>query len=328
MTRLHITPAFKLLIVATLALTLTLALVALTSRPAHGDTQAPETFHIAEITKIMAGYNGDVTIQAVEIKMLGAGENLVTGVKIKVYDANGVAFDTLGTFAASVPNGAAGASILCATTAFQTAFGITADLTINPGIPVMTGQVGYEKVGCRVNVIPYGNVAVPQTGPSSAPFLPVDGAAMLIRRVDSPGLPTCPLSENAALRFQLKTGSAANPDTFTNNASRSVFVFSTVAGVGGTPPAAQVVRVYPNPVHGTTRIEAPDWRPLTIHDVRGRLVRVLTCTTRGACPEVAGRYQGEWDGTDSRGREVPSGIYFLRYVGQTGEIVKRIAVTR
>jgi len=329
MNRLHVTPAFRLIILSTLALTLTVALVALTSRPAHGDLEAPQTFHIAEITKIMAGYNGDATIQAVEIKMLGAGENLVTGVSIVSVNADSTLSTNLGTFAASVPNGVAGASILCATAAFQTAFGITADLTIAPGILAMTGQVSYEKPTCRVNTIPYGSVTKTVTaGATKAPFLPVDGATILIRRIDSPGLPTCPLSEDSQARFAQKQGTAASPDTFTNNASRSVFVSSTVTGIGTLPPAPPVVRVFPNPVRGTTQIEAPDWAPLTIHDIQGRLVRVLTCRAGGPCPSLAGPFKGEWNGTDSRGRDVPSGIYFLRYVGPTGTVIKRIAVTR
>jgi len=106
MARLHVTPAFKLIVLMTLALTLTLALVAITSRPAHGDTEAPQTFHIAEITKIMAGYNGDATIQAVEIKMLGVGENLVNTASIVAVNADSTVSTTLGTFAADLPNGA------------------------------------------------------------------------------------------------------------------------------------------------------------------------------------------------------------------------------
>ena len=329
MTRLRVTPAFKLIVLSTLALALTLAFVALSSRPAHGDTEALQTFHIAEIYKIMAGYNGNTNIQAVEIKMLGAGENLVSGVSLVAVDADSTVSTTLGTFAASVPNGAAGGRILLATTAFQTTFGITADLTITPGILAMTGQVSYEKPGCRVNTIPYGNVNKTVTpGATRAPFLPVAGATILIRRIDSPTVPTCPLSENAQLRFEQKQGTSASPDTFTNNAGVSVFVSSTVTGVGTTPPAPALVRVFPNPVRGTTQIEAPDWAPLTIHDIQGRLVRVLTCRAGGACPSLTGPFKGEWNGTDSRGRDVPSGIYFLRYVGRSGTVVKRIAVTR
>jgi len=327
-TRLHETPAFRLIVVSTLALTLTIALVAITSRPAHGDPQAPQTFHLAEIYKIMAGYNGNTAIQAVEIRMNATGENLVNGASIVVYNADGTTSTNLGTFAADVPNGVAGGRILCATTGFQTTFGITADLTFSPGIIPMTGQVSYEKPTCLVNAIPYGNVTAPLTSTTMAPFLPVQGATVLLRTIDTPGVPSCPLAENAGLRFQQKQGTPASPITFTNNAGVSVPVSSTVTGVGGTPPAPQVLRVFPNPVRGTTRIEAPGWQPLTIHDIRGRLVRVLTCIPGGACPDVAGRYLGEWDGTDSRGRAVPSGIYFLKYTAKSGTVVKRIAVTR
>jgi len=328
MTRLRVTPAFKLIVFSTLALALTLALVALTSRPAHGDTEAPQTFHLAEIYKIMAGYNGNTTIQAVEVRMNATGQNLVNGASIVTYDPDGAAVATLGTFTADLPIGVAGARFLCATTAFQTTFGITADLTISPGIVPMTGQVSFEKPTCRVNIIPYGSVNAPLTSPTSAPYLPVQAATILIRRIDTPGTVSCPLSENAGLRFQQKQGTAASPDTLTNNAGSSAFVSSSVTSVGSTTPPPPVLRVFPNPIRGTTRIDAPGWQPLTIHDIQGRLVRVLTCVAGGACPDRAGPYRGEWNGTDSRGRDVPSGIYFLRYVGRTGTIVKRIAVMR
>src|SRR5256885_11079712 len=63
---------------------------------------ANAAFHLNEITKVMVGLNGNNTIQAVELKMLAGGENLVTGMSIKVYDAGGAQRDSLGSFAGSV----------------------------------------------------------------------------------------------------------------------------------------------------------------------------------------------------------------------------------
>src|SRR5213594_3365097 len=100
MTRLHETPAFRLIVVTTLAFALTLALVAITTRPAHGDMEPPQPFHLAELYKLMAGYNGNTNIQAVEIKMNASGQNLVNGASIVTYDPDGVAVATLGTFTA------------------------------------------------------------------------------------------------------------------------------------------------------------------------------------------------------------------------------------
>lgn len=317
-----------LIAVPTLALALTLALSPFSSRPAYGDPESPAAFHLVEITKIMVGFNGDTDIQAVEMKMLGPGENLLSTMAIATYNGAGVKQATLGTFAASVPNALTGDNVLCATAKFRDTFGITPDLILTPGIFVTSGQVSYEKPSCLGNVVPYGDVTTPLTGPTAAPPLPSQGAAVLVRVADNPTNPFCPQSENAAARFVLRTGSPTTPVVFRNNLRATVNVFSTVTGAGGSPPALSPLRASPNPFRGTTQIEAPAWRPLSIHDIQGRLVRVLTCAPGGACPSVAGPFRGEWDGTDSQGREVPSGIYFLRYVGTSGLVVKRIALTR
>jgi hypothetical protein len=330
MHRPHVTFSSRLLILSTLALLAALAIVAFSSRPAHGDPESPAAFHLAEITKLMVGFNGDTDIQAVEIKMIGAGENFVTAMEIATYDGSGNLLATLGTFAASIPNGLTGDNILCATAKFRDTFGITPDLLITPGLLVTSGQVAYEKETCRVNSLAYGNVPVPllASGPTAAPPLPSQGAAALVRTVDDATSPFCPLSENSGARFALRTGSPTNPIVFRNNARQTVNVFSTITGAEGSPPAHSALRASPNPSRGSTRIEAPDWGPLSIHDIQGRLVRVLTCAPGGACPAVAGPFRGEWDGTDIKGREVPSGIYFLRHVGRGGLVVKRIALIR
>ena len=64
--------------------------------PAHA------TFHLTEITKVMVGLNGNNTIQAVEMKMLLAGENLYATAQIRTYDAAGAFTDSLGTFQSNV----------------------------------------------------------------------------------------------------------------------------------------------------------------------------------------------------------------------------------
>src|SRR5262245_36017280 len=167
-----------------------LALSLVFASPAHA------AFHLNEITKVMAGFEGDATVQAVELKMLASGENLVSGRAYRTYNGAGVLQATLGTFAANLPaSGAvAGRRILAATSAWVTRFGLTPDLVISPGIPVTSGQVAFEDpaVTCRVDALAYGDVTTFLVGTSAAPPLPNAGATALVRGVDNPTIPSCP----------------------------------------------------------------------------------------------------------------------------------------
>ena len=68
---------------------------------------------------------------------------------------------------------------------------------------------------------------------------------------------------------------------------------------------------YPNPFNPATTIayEVPSAGDVTlaIYDVRGGLVRTLAHGTKSAGPHVA-----RWDGRDSQGRSLASGVYFAR----------------
>lgn len=122
------------------------------------DSEKAETFHVMEIVQVMAGYNGNTAVQAVDIKELAAGQDLVATGTINIYDKDGILATTLGTFAADVANGTSGAHILCATAAFASAFSITPDLVLTAGILLPSGQVVFEKAGCKVNSVPYGGI--------------------------------------------------------------------------------------------------------------------------------------------------------------------------
>lgn len=294
-----------------------LAIAALTLAPA--TTHA--AFHLMEFSRVMTGWNGDATIQAVELRMQTSGQNFLSGGQIKAYDAAGSLLGTLGTFPGNVANGATDARVLCATAAFQATFGITADLTITPGLPVGTGQVSFEEAGCFVNAIAYGAVTVPKNGTTSAAAVPSGLAYVLVRTVNNSTFPSCPLGEDAAARMTLRSGSASAPVVFRNNAGVSVNVFSTVTGVEASPVTAPFA-IVPNPVRSDARVTAPGGGRLTIHDARGRLVRVLA----GAAH--AGVVQAAWDGRDHDGRTVASGVYFLRHAGPAGSVVRRFVVAR
>jgi hypothetical protein len=306
-----------------------LALIVLAAPTATAAPEETQTFHIAEITKILVGYNGNANIQAVEIKFTAGGQNLVAGMSIAVYNGAGALVATLGTFPADVPNGVNGDHVLCATAAFQTAFGITPDLVIAPGIPVTDGQVSYEKATCRVNAIPYGAVTTPLTSPTAAPPLPSGGATALVRAIDDPTSITCPNQEDAAARLQLTSGSSVNRLVFLNNARESTQVWTSVSGVDATPPPAPgQLRAAPNPFSGSTRFTLPPTvARVTIYDISGRVVRRWEAGAEGTSWGGIGR-AWEWNGLDDQSRSAPSGLYFAEAEGAGETLRGRVLLLR
>jgi flagellar hook assembly protein FlgD len=87
------------------------------------------------------------------------------------------------------------------------------------------------------------------------------------------------------------------------------------------PPAA--FRALPNPYSDMTRLgfslDRDEPVTLAVFDVSGRLVRTLIDRRLGA-----GVYYVSWDGRNSRGRKIPSGVYFCRL--ETGEKVRTAKV--
>ncbi|MFA4947727.1 MAG: choice-of-anchor D domain-containing protein, partial [Candidatus Krumholzibacteriia bacterium] len=115
------------------------------------------------------------------------------------------------------------------------------------------------------------------------------------------------------------------------DASDSLFAIVTVTGVDeddDAPPAVNfLAQNYPNPLNPSTRIDfslresAPV--SLRIYDATGRLVRVLLDE-----PRKAGRYSEDWDGRDSRGRSVASGVYYCRLVSGSFTATRKMILLR
>ena len=79
---------------------------------------------------------------------------------------------------------------------------------------------------------------------------------------------------------------------------------------GSTAVQTRITGIGPNPFALETRIQLESSGGpvrLTVHDTAGRLVRVLV---DGVLP--SGRREMTWDGRDEAGRQIDSGIYFLR----------------
>jgi hypothetical protein len=88
-----------------------------------------------------------------------------------------------------------------------------------------------------------------------------------------------------------------------------------------------ILAVSPNPFRGSAAIAyaLPEAEAvsLRIYDIRGALVRRLVEET-----VAAGQHEADWDGRDSRGREVSSGVYFCRLAAGDGADTRRVVLIR
>jgi hypothetical protein len=103
------------------------------------------------------------------------------------------------------------------------------------------------------------------------------------------------------------------------------------AGIAGVLdhdlPGPYRLGAYPNPfnplVSVSYRMDRPGQYRLAVHDLKGRLGRVLE---EGFAE--AGDRNLTWRGIDQSGRDVPSGTYFLRLLGPTGTDVRKVSLIR
>ncbi|MFQ6606018.1 MAG: T9SS type A sorting domain-containing protein, partial [Fidelibacterota bacterium] len=84
---------------------------------------------------------------------------------------------------------------------------------------------------------------------------------------------------------------------------------------------------YPNPFNPVTTIEydLPEnvRVSLSVYDVLGREITHLV-----NADEVAGYHQVQWNGTDAQGRNVSSGMYFIRLVAGKYHSVKKMVLLK
>src|SRR5262245_59541957 len=79
---------------------------------------AHATFHLMQIEPLIVGVNGDTTAQAIQLRMRAAGQNLVGGGKLVVFDAAGLNPITIVDPTTNVINGAVGDRVLIASVNF------------------------------------------------------------------------------------------------------------------------------------------------------------------------------------------------------------------
>jgi flagellar hook capping protein FlgD len=101
-------------------------------------------------------------------------------------------------------------------------------------------------------------------------------------------------------------------------------------GMGDATSRPSLLRldpVAPNPLGGAALVRfalpAPGRVRVTIHDLAGRLVRLLADET-----SEAGSRSLLWDGRDEQGRRVPPGPYFLRLDSNGATVGRKMMVLR
>jgi len=119
-----------------------------------------------------------------------------------------------------------------------------------------------------------------------------------------------------------KPGHTISRESFTPSLSTNVD-----SGDSELPNRFDLAQNYPNPFNPTTTIAfelpQPSAVKLAIYNVLGQMVRVL----KDGVLET-GTYLVEWDGTDSRGNSVASGIYFYRMQTPDFTSVRKMVLLR
>jgi hypothetical protein len=105
-------------------------------------------------------------------------------------------------------------------------------------------------------------------------------------------------------------------------------VITSVAGNRSEAPLQYALQQnYPNPFNPATKISftlaEPSQVRLQIYDVTGKLIKVLLEAKYGA-----GAHQLEWDGRDTRGQKVASGVYFYSLRANKFEAIRKMVLAQ
>jgi large repetitive protein len=169
-------------------LLLVTALLLFTAAPAQA------TFHLIKVREVHPGSSDD---SYVELQMYAAGQSLLSGHSMTLYDASG-ALSHSSTFSSTVPNSANQQTVLIGDTGVQTAFGVAPDL-VDSGLVVSAsgGAACWNAGGLPADCVAWGNFsgsAALQLATGTTVGSPVSPtgitAGRAIRRTIEPGCPT------------------------------------------------------------------------------------------------------------------------------------------
>jgi hypothetical protein len=151
-------------------------------------SQALATFHEMSIREVYPGAIAQPDAEYVELQMWATDQNMVEGHSLRTFSATGTPIGTT-TFASDVSAAANQSTILLATSAAESAFGVVPDAAMTPGqlAPAGGAACWAESIDC----VSWGNFSGSLPGPAGSPAAPSgipDG--MALRRTIAPGCAT------------------------------------------------------------------------------------------------------------------------------------------
>jgi len=184
---------------------------------------AAANFHAAVIDEVVTSWDGDPTVQFVEIRMLNPGQGVVGGSELGVFDAAGVYTGKVLDVPTNVSNETAGSRWIMGSSQFATEFALTPDFTFSGPIflPTTGGMVCWGKPSTPsnpdqyVDCLAYGTYAGPSNSKIGTPTS-LDGIGHSLQRTI--------VSSNNHVDF-----TCADPSTPQNNAGVSAPMAATTS---------------------------------------------------------------------------------------------------
>lgn len=195
-------------------------------------TRSLATFHLMVIDEVLTSYGGDPSVQFVELRMVGLGQNFVADTVLGVFDSFGGYLGDALVLPSDVPNSVFASRILMATSAFETLTGLAPDFVIPAMLETSGGMICWGAPGViapspatwshsnpasYVDCLAYGNYSGLTNVHVGTPT-PLDGNGHSIQR-SSPAS-----SGNNAADF-----TCGDPSTPENNAAQKVSLQATAA---------------------------------------------------------------------------------------------------
>jgi len=217
---------------------LALALGALLLASSPGFT-VPFTFHLTQIEQVIGGVNGNMNLQAIQLRMRAPGQNLMSQARVRAWNAAGANPVLIADMTTDVPVGVTGARVLIVSSQFAATFpGVTPDFVMTNLIPASylpAGKLTFEDdLGTVYWGLAWGGAAYTGTNlgqPDNDPdgnFNPPFGSALPSatgQALRFNGAATAQSSNNAA-DYSITAGNAV----FTNNAGASTTVPVELSG--------------------------------------------------------------------------------------------------